>query len=251
MIVRALSPTGDWTFGAGKNNYLQANAAVAQAIGTRLLSFLGDCFFATNVGIDWFNLLGNKNQLALQLAISATILNTQSLGQNVVTGITNLSLNLDHTSRLFSVTYSATSIFGPVQGVVNQNLGIGLMPPVNNLLPQFNQTLLNNVGATAVNNALFNKTLFWEVDLEYFIERRTATQGFVQRGTLVCKYDIYAATWSIDDFILGGSSGPTTGVVFTINASTGQVSYASDNMTGGSYVGNLIVQSLETFPAGI
>lgn len=124
MIVRALNSSGDWTYGAGLNNYLSAKAAVAQAIGTRLSSFLGDCFFATNAGIDWFNLLGGKNQLALQLAISATILNTQSQGQQVVVKVTSLSVNLNDTTRLFSVSYTAISIFGVISATVNQNLGV-------------------------------------------------------------------------------------------------------------------------------
>jgi hypothetical protein len=254
MIVRALSSIGDWTYGAGKNNYLSANAAVAQAIATRLQSFLGDCFFATDAGIDWFTFLGgSKNQLALHLAISAVILNTQTNGMSVVTGITTLSVILNDMTRNFVITYSATTVFGNVEGVVNQNLGVGpLAPPVSTpLLPQFNQTLLNNATATAVTGAMFNPVAFWEVDLEYFIERRTSTQSFVQRGTLVCKYDPRTASWSVDDFVLGGSSGPITGVAFTIDPSTGQVFYASDNMTGSSYVGNLIIQSLETFVAGL
>lgn len=118
MRVRALL-NGDWTYGAGLNNYLTGTKAVAQAIDTRLSSFLGDCFFDVTAGIDWFNLLGAKNQLALQLAISATILNTQSQGQSVVTGIVNLSLNLNHTTRVFTVTYTATTIFGVVSSSVN------------------------------------------------------------------------------------------------------------------------------------
>lgn len=252
MRVRALTSTGDWTYGAGLNNYLNANAAAAQAIGTRILSFLGDCFFATSAGIDWFNLLGSKNQLALQLAINTTILNTQSQGQQVVTEITNLSLNLNDTTRVFTVSYQVKTIFGTVEGVVNQNLGVGLMaPPFNNLLPQFNQTLLNNVSATLITNAKFDSAVFWEVDLEYFIERRSTSYGYVQRGTLICKFDFNSSLWSITNNILAGSSGPDTGVTFTINSSTGQVYYASDNMAGSSYVGNLIVQSLESFTAGV
>lgn len=253
MIVRALTATGDWTFGAGKNNYLSANAAVAQAIGTRLLSFLGDCFFATDAGLDWWTFLGgSKNQLALQLAINATILNTQSQGVNVVTGVTLLSINLDHVSRHLSIAYAATTIFGPINGVVEQNMGIGFMPPpVNNLLPQFNQVLLNNVSATAITNAYFNSAVFWGVDLEYFIERRTATQGFAQRGTLICRFDKYANIWTVTNVVLTGSSGPITGVDFTIHPTSGQVYYASDDMTGGTYVGNLIIQSLQTFVAGL
>ncbi len=247
MIVRAITSEGDWTYGAGRNNYLSANAAVAQSIGTRLLSFLGDCFFATNAGIDWWNLLGNKNLLALELAINAVILNTES-----VTGIISLSTNLDHETRAFSASYSVSTSFGNVKGIVNQNLGVGpVTPPVNNLLlPQFNQVLLNNVSATPITNAAFDSAIYWEVDLPYYIERRTSTQGFIQRGTLRCKFDNYAGTWGIEDNIWAGSSGPTTGVEFTINPSTGQVSYASDNLTGMSYVGNLIIQSGTLFVAG-
>ena len=248
MIVRALNSSGDWTYGAGKNNYLSANAAVAQAIATRLLSFLGDCFWATNAGIDWFTFLGgSKSLLSLQLAINAVILNTDN-----VTGIVTLNVIYDPDTRAVEIDYEATSSFGNIEDVVNQNLGVGpLAPPAANLLlPQFNQTLLNNAGATAITGAIFNSTAFWEVDLEYFIERRDSIESFVQRGTLVCKFDPDPATWSIDSVVLGGSSGPVSGVTFSINPTTGQVSYASDNMTGLSYVGNLIIQSLQTFVAG-
>lgn len=247
MIVRALDANGDWTFGAGKNNYLQGAAAVGQAIATRCLSFLGDCFFATDAGIDWFNLLGGKNQLNLQLALSSTILNTPN-----VISLTALSINLDDTTRAFSASYSVMTSFGSIQGVVNQNLGIGpLAPPAAiALLPQVDLTLLNNVSATAVTGAVFNPVAWWEVDLQYFIERRTATQSFVQRGLLVVKFDIHTNAWALTDFIFSGSSGPITGVTFTVDPTTGQVSYASDNMTGGTYVGNLNIQSTITIPAG-
>lgn len=251
MIVRSLDANGDWTFGSGINNYLSGAAAVGQVVATRLLSFLGDCFFATNAGIDWFNLIGNKNQLALNLAISATILNTQSDGQNVVTGITTLNVNLNDATRAFSVSYEITTIYGTITGVVTQNLGVGpLAPPVNNLLPQFNQPLLNNVSATVINNAIFSGAVFWEVDLPYYIERRSSAGEFVQRGTLVCKFAEATTIWTLTDNVLAGNSGPTTGVTFTINASTGQVSYASDNLTGTGYVGNLIIQAGYAFAAG-
>jgi len=253
MIVRAVNPaTGDWTFGNGIGNYKQANAAAAQAISSRLLSFLGDCFFDTSAGIDWFNFLGgSKSELALQLAINAVILNTQSEGVNVVTGIINTSISLVDSTRAFSVSYTVSTIFGNVQNVVTQTLGIGsqLAPQVNNLLPQFNQTLLNSASATAITNAIF-PTTFWAIDLPYFIERRSATQTYLQRGTLVVKYDIDTALWSVDDFVLSGSSGPTTGVTFSINTGTGQVYYASDTMNTTGYVGNLIIQASTSFTAG-
>lgn len=248
MIVRQITQSGDWTYGAGRNNYLSANAAVAQTIACRLMSFLGDCFFATDAGIDWWNLLGGKNELALQLAINAVILNTEN-----VTGIVTLNVALDHETRAFSISYTASTSFGNVSAVVNQTLGVGPVgpPAVPALLPQFNQTLDNNASATTIIGAMFNSVAFWGIDLNYYIERRTSTQNFVQRGVVICEFNIDTGLWSLTDNVLSGSSGPTSGVTFTIDASTGQVSYASDNITGSSYVGNLIIGSGATFVAGV
>lgn len=95
MIVRAIDNVGDWLYGKGKNDYKTGREAVAQCIQTRLYSFLGDCFFATNEGIDWFNLLGSKQRLALELAVSSTILNTEN-----VTAILELTSSLDERRNL-------------------------------------------------------------------------------------------------------------------------------------------------------
>lgn len=112
MIVRALDSSGDWEYGKGRNDYKKDKKAVEQNIATRLNSFLGDCFFDTAAGIDWFNQLGAKDQLALNLAISATILNT-----TYVTGLTQLSTNLD-AARNFSVSYQVSTSFGIVVSTV-------------------------------------------------------------------------------------------------------------------------------------
>lgn len=111
MRVRALDVNHDWTFGTGKNNYLVGNNAIAQNIDTRLLSFLGDCFFDTGAGIDWFNLLGSKNELALNLAITAVILNTVG-----VTGLLQVSINLD-INRNLTVVYRVQTTFSQASGL--------------------------------------------------------------------------------------------------------------------------------------
>lgn len=79
MIVRGLDQNGDWLFGKSQNDYRVDKEALKQNIKTRLSSFLGDCFFALDSGIDWFNLLGSKNQTALSLSVSSTILNTEGI----------------------------------------------------------------------------------------------------------------------------------------------------------------------------
>lgn len=107
MIVRALDSDGDWTFGASLNNYLQNSSAVVQNINTRLQEFLGDCFFNTGAGINWFNLLGNKNQVSLNLAITNTILNTSQ-----VISLSQLSVNLNNHTRNLFITYSVNTTYG-------------------------------------------------------------------------------------------------------------------------------------------
>lgn len=111
MIVRALDVTGDWIFGTGKSSYLSKNNAVAQEIQCRLKSFVGDCFFDLNNYMDWFNLLGTKNQVGLNLAITSVILNTPG-----VTGIKQLLLKLDHQTRVFSVQYQVQTIYSQLSG---------------------------------------------------------------------------------------------------------------------------------------
>lgn len=117
MIVRGIDTDGDWMFGKGRNDYLKNNAAVAQNIKTRLQSFLGDCFFALNAGLDWFNLLGSKNQLALSLAVSSSILNTRD-----VTAIVNLTFDLS-ANRAATLHYSVETVYGRLNQIIQQNLG--------------------------------------------------------------------------------------------------------------------------------
>lgn len=114
MIVRALDPIGDWTFGKGKNNYLRDDFAIGQNLITRVKSFLGDCFFDIRAGIDWFNLLGSKNQVALNLAISSVILKTEG-----ITELTQLSVSLD-SKRLLTIVYNVKTRFG---GAISGSLG--------------------------------------------------------------------------------------------------------------------------------
>lgn len=106
MRVRALDEDHDWLFGKGQNDYLQGRAACVQNINTRLYEFLGDCFFNNGAGISWFTLLGSKDQVPLNLAISAVILNTDD-----VTGINQLSATLSVT-RNFSVIYEVATSYG-------------------------------------------------------------------------------------------------------------------------------------------
>lgn len=118
MIVRALDKNNDWTFGKSLNNYISGNAAVIQNIKTRLQCFIGDCFFDIIAGVNWLTFLGgSKNQQALQVNISAVILNTA-----FVTGINQLSVNLD-SNRSFSIAYQAQSVYSIIGDSFQYNIG--------------------------------------------------------------------------------------------------------------------------------
>jgi hypothetical protein len=106
MRVRAIDGTHDWLFGKGQNDYLQGRKACVQNINTRLYEFLGDCFFNNAAGINWFELLGSKDQVTLNLAVSAVILNTQD-----VTGINEINAALS-SARDFRIEYEVATSYG-------------------------------------------------------------------------------------------------------------------------------------------
>jgi hypothetical protein len=120
MIIRQIDDTGDWLFGKGKNDYVRNQNSVIQNINTRLGSFLGDCFFSLNDGIDWFNLLGTKDSTAITLAVSAILLNTAN-----VTGVQQVLVSLD-VRRKLTVEWAVQSSFSLVSGTFQYDLnGIG------------------------------------------------------------------------------------------------------------------------------
>lgn len=120
MIVRRIDVDGDWTFGRGKGDYLVANSAVAQNVATRLRSFLGDCFFETGAGIDWFNLLGEKDQTSLNLAIAAVILNTQN-----VLKLQRLAVSLS-TTRAITIQYQVLTSYSSVAAALQFSATSGI-----------------------------------------------------------------------------------------------------------------------------
>lgn len=107
MIIRNLDENGDWTFGQGVGSYATQEAAIELNIKTRINSWLNDCFFAQTAGIDWYNRLGSKGQAVLLDADLRRII-LQSYG---VTGLVSFFLELNPQTRLFTATYTITTIF--------------------------------------------------------------------------------------------------------------------------------------------
>lgn len=105
MAFRNLSGAGDWVFGSGKNSYVTENQEIGLNIQTRVLSFLGDCFFAAEEGIDWFNLLEMGKQEQLENSVQETIKNTPG-----VTAINSVDVVMG-ANRKITITYDVQTIY--------------------------------------------------------------------------------------------------------------------------------------------
>ena len=83
MRYRALSPTGDYTFGQGAANFLvNSPAAVAQAIQTRLLLITGEWFLDNTEGTPYpTKILGKNTASTRDIAIKTRILQTPGVKQ--------------------------------------------------------------------------------------------------------------------------------------------------------------------------
>lgn len=106
MQVRGIDENGDWVFGISKQAYARDDAMISQMIKTRIMSFLGDCFFASQEGIDWFNLLerGAENEALLERSISLTILQTDGV-------VAINSVDLTRNGRSIIINYDIRTVF--------------------------------------------------------------------------------------------------------------------------------------------
>ena len=107
MKVRALDVNGDWTFGVGLQNYSQNLDALEQSISTRLKQWKYNCFFATEEGVDWNNLLDIGTQALLDLDIKRVVLQTGG-----VLRITDYSSTIDTMSRNVSIQATINTVYG-------------------------------------------------------------------------------------------------------------------------------------------
>lgn len=119
MIFRELTSSGDWTFGKGKASYAEAENAINLNIQTRLLSWVGDCFFALKDGVDWLGLLDVGQQSNLVEAIKSNILNAYG-----VVAINSVLPVFNGETRTMVIQYNIQTIYSPsFQGSIQQTAG--------------------------------------------------------------------------------------------------------------------------------
>ncbi len=73
MIFRNLTTESDWTFGAGRQNYATTDRSISLNIETTIKTFLTECFFDTEIGVPWFDIIDSKNKDITILAIKSAI----------------------------------------------------------------------------------------------------------------------------------------------------------------------------------
>lgn len=105
MRVRRLNGH-DWTFGRGRADYVKDQAAIAQNIKTRLLSFKNDWFLDIDANVDWMNLLGQRGtEKIIENEVARVILTTS--------GVVRInSLSLQNKERRVIIEANITTIFG-------------------------------------------------------------------------------------------------------------------------------------------
>jgi hypothetical protein len=104
-IIRGTRLNDDWVFGKGKSDYLTGDDAIAFDIQTKLRTFKTECFFDQQLGVAWFDLLGQKDQNLLLLNIKSVILSVDG-----VMNVTNIVFNLDNVTRNFLVQWWVSTI---------------------------------------------------------------------------------------------------------------------------------------------
>lgn len=119
MIFRGIDGSEDWSFGKGRQSYFTDGNAIAANIRTRLFTFLGECFFALQDGVDWWNLIGGKNPSAqANIILQCRTIIANSYG---VVRINSVVPVFQAGTRDLRVTYDIDTIF--TRGVV-QSLSI-------------------------------------------------------------------------------------------------------------------------------
>ena len=113
MKVRRLDKNNDWTFGNGKANYLKDNNAVLQNVTTRLKSFKNDWFLDGDANIDWFNILGSKeNRKTILFEVSRVTTQTEGVTKINLIELTETDQRAAKISIVLDTIYTVNNALG-------------------------------------------------------------------------------------------------------------------------------------------
>ena len=95
-------------FGLGRGSYFSGEQAIEANIKTKILEWVGECFFDQLSGIDWKNLLGPGQQQNLEIAIKSLVL--QAYG---IVAMQSIAFNFNAETRAYVLTMTITTIYSP------------------------------------------------------------------------------------------------------------------------------------------
>lgn len=112
MRYRQLSPTGDYTFGAGlRNYYIDVPAAPGQAVKTRLQLAQGEWFLDLSEGTPYAsNVFGKQSQANADVVVRDRTLSTQG-----IVSISSYESSLEPVTRAFRAAETVTTIYGETE----------------------------------------------------------------------------------------------------------------------------------------
>ena len=108
MIIRGVTQVNDWMFGSGLNSYFYGEQGVESNVKTKLLEWVGDCFFNVLGGIDWNNRLTYGQQTNLE-----TDIRTLTLACFGVTNVLDVAFDFDAETRTYAITLTIQTIYTP------------------------------------------------------------------------------------------------------------------------------------------
>lgn len=110
MLYRILDANNDYSFGNSLLNFYKDNPqAVAQAVETRLLLWLGEWYLNTDDGTPYVQgVLGKHPQSTIDATIQDRVIQTEN-----VTGISNYVSSIDPNTRALSISFDIDTAFGP------------------------------------------------------------------------------------------------------------------------------------------
>lgn len=107
MSIRNVTASNDWTYGAGRQNFLTKNAAILLDVRLYLQLWMGNAFWALAAGVNYAQLLNKGTEKALLAALQGALMSRYGVVQ-----VTQLSAVLDPETRALTATYTINTIYG-------------------------------------------------------------------------------------------------------------------------------------------
>lgn len=121
MRYRKLTSDGDFSFGASALNFwIDSPDGVAQAVETRLRLWLGEWYLNLEEGTPYMQgIIGKHSKESADTVIQDRVLNTQG-----VLNYENYESSIDPDTRIFSVSLTLNTIYGPTPLEVNNYVNL-------------------------------------------------------------------------------------------------------------------------------